>query len=125
MAFLKENGGTLLVLAILIAIIALIIRSLIKGRSTGKGGCCGDCARCGGRCPSGVVMTVHIDGMVCAMCENHVSETLRRELRILQVYASHQKGVAVVRAAQPIPLSEFRRVLDPTGYRAVSVEMKP
>ncbi len=44
----SANGGTLLVLAILLAIIAAILRSMMRDRRQGKHACGGDCSACGG-----------------------------------------------------------------------------
>ncbi len=43
---LRENAGTLLVLAVLALLIAAIIRSLIRSRRQGHSGCGGGCQGC-------------------------------------------------------------------------------
>ena len=41
--------------------------------------------------------TVKVDGMMCGMCEAHVSDAIRGALPVKKVTASHTKG----QAAQP------------------------
>ena len=36
--------------------------------------------------------TVHIDGMMCAMCESHVNDAVRRALPVKKVTSSHRTG---------------------------------
>ena len=62
-------------------------------------------------------ITLKIDGMACSMCESHVNDAIRNSLKIKKVTSSAKKAEAVVIAEDVIPESEFRRVLDPTGYR--------
>ncbi len=62
-------------------------------------------------------ITLKIDGMACSMCEAHVNEAIRNGLKVKKVNASAKKAEAVVIAEEAIPESEFKRVLDPTGYK--------
>ena len=36
--------------------------------------------------------TLKIDGMMCGMCEAHVSDVIRSKFKIKKVSASHSKG---------------------------------
>lgn len=46
--FISDNAGNILVVAILVLIVGSILWSMIRTKRSGKGGCCGDCAKCGG-----------------------------------------------------------------------------
>ena len=51
--------------------------------------------------------TVKVDGMMCGMCEAHVSDAIRGALPVKKVTASHTKGQAVIlrcRASAPGPM---------------------
>lgn len=61
-----------------------------------------------------------IDGMRCGMCESHVQETLMKSIKLKKVKASHSKNVAVVISEESLNLEDFKKVLDPTGYRILS-----
>ena len=52
MAWLAQNGSTLVVLLILVAIVGAILRSMIKNKALSCDGCSGECAGCGGVCPT-------------------------------------------------------------------------
>ena len=44
--WLRENGGTLLVLAVLILIVIAVIRSMIADQKSGRTGCSHGCTSC-------------------------------------------------------------------------------
>ncbi len=52
--FLKNNLGTIAVLAVVILIVALLVVKLVKDKKAGKGGCSCGCSSCpmSGSCPS-------------------------------------------------------------------------
>lgn len=62
-------------------------------------------------------ITLTIDGMACSMCESHVNDAIRNSLKVKKVSSSAKKAESTVIADDEIPESEFRRVLDPTGYK--------
>ena len=62
MAWLAQNGSSLVVLLILVAIVGAILRSMIKNKTLGCDGCSGECAGCGAACgPSGTCPTFNIE----------------------------------------------------------------
>lgn len=63
-----------------------------------------------------------IDGMGCGMCEIHVEEAIKKNLRIKKVKASHFNNKAVVFSEEVFTLDDFKNTLDPTGYRITSFE---
>ncbi len=65
--------------------------------------------------------TVKIDGMMCGMCEAHVSDAIRRALPVKKVSASHSKGTAVILSEAPLDEGTLRRAIDETGYKALDV----
>lgn len=69
--------------------------------------------------------TVHVEGMMCGMCESHVNDTLRAAFPLKKVSSSHSKGETVLVTAEEIPEDALRRVLEPTGYKLVSVQTAP
>ena len=46
--------------------------------------------------------TVKVDGMMCGMCEAHVSDAIRDALPVKKVTASHTKGQAVILSETPL-----------------------
>ena len=66
-----------------------------------------------------------IDGMGCGMCEMHVEDTIRKNIKVKKVKASHIKNVAVVFTEDNLAEEDFKNILDPTGYRIISFERLP
>ena len=62
-------------------------------------------------------ITLNINGMACSMCESHVNDAIRNALSVKKVSSSAKKAETVVITEEAIPESEFKKVLDPTGYR--------
>lgn len=63
-----------------------------------------------------------IDGMGCGMCESHVEETIRKNINVIKVKASHLKNNLVVITEENLNEEDFKKMLDPTGYRITSFE---
>ena len=56
--------------------------------------------------------TVKVDGMMCGMCEAHVSDAIRGALPVKKVTASHTKGQAVILSEAPL---DEETLMDPEG----------
>ena len=62
-----------------------------------------------------IILTV--EGMMCGMCEAHVSDTLRKAFpEAKKVSASRKKNQAVMELDREPSFEEVKRVLEPTGY---------
>ncbi len=72
-----------------------------------------------------VKTTVEIDGMMCGMCESHVSEALRNALKVKKVSASHAKGKAEIISEEEITEEAVRKALASSGYEVLSVKGEP
>jgi copper chaperone CopZ len=70
-------------------------------------------------------ITVKIDGMMCGMCESHVSDAIRQVFPVKKVTASHSKGEAVILTETDITEQQLHTVLDPTGYEVKGVTAEP
>lgn len=69
--------------------------------------------------------TVHIDGMMCAMCESHVNDAVRRALPVKKVTSSHRTGETVLLTQQPPDQAALTAAIEATGYRVLSITQKP
>ena len=56
--------------------------------------------------------TVKVDGMMCGMCEAHVSDAIRGALPVKKVTASHTKGQAVILSEAPLDEEAVSRYLE-------------
>lgn len=66
-------------------------------------------------------ITMKIDGMLCAMCESHVNDAIRRAFPVKKVTSSHAKGETVILTEADIPEEQLRGAMEPTGYRVLAV----
>lgn len=63
-----------------------------------------------------------IDGMACGMCEVHVEEAISKSILAKKIRASRFKKLVVVFSPLSLDESDFKNVLDPTGYKVTSFE---
>ena len=70
-------------------------------------------------------ITLNIDGMMCAMCESHVNDTLRAAFPLKKVSSSHSKGETVVLSEEPLDEEKLRAAIKETGYDLVSISAAP
>jgi len=61
-----------------------------------------------------------IDGMGCGHCEAHVEETIRKVIKVKRIKASHIKNQLIVITEENLVEDDFKKILDPTGYRVTS-----
>ena len=54
--------------------------------------------------------TVEVNGMMCGMCEAHVSDAIRGALPVKKVTASHTKGQAVILSEAPLDEEALRQI---------------
>ena len=70
--------------------------------------------------------TVKIEGMMCPMCEAHISEVIRKTVPgALKVSASHRKGEATFLSETAAEESSLRAAINATGYTCLSVSAEP
>ena len=67
-----------------------------------------------------------IDGMMCGMCEAHVSDALRNAVpSAKKVTASRSKKEASFLIEENIDAAALKAVIDATGYDCLGVEVVP
>ena len=69
--------------------------------------------------------TVKVDGMMCGMCEAHVSDAIRGALPVKNVTASHTKGQAVILSEAPLDEETLRAAIGKTGYEVQGISARP
>lgn len=70
-------------------------------------------------------VTAKVDGMMCNMCEAHVSDAIRNTFPgAKKVSASHKKGEAVFLSEDKPSEEEIKKVITDTGYTCTSVTCK-
>lgn len=65
--------------------------------------------------------TVKIDGMMCGMCEAHISDTIRKTFpQSKKVLAYRKKAEATFLTEDEIDVSALKKAISDTGYKFVS-----
>lgn len=70
-------------------------------------------------------ITLHIDGMMCGMCESHVNDAVRKAFSVKKVKSSHSAGTCVIQTEEDIDLEKLKETVNATGYTVTSAESKP
>jgi len=71
-------------------------------------------------------ITVKIDGMMCGMCEAHISDTIRRAVPdAKKVSASRKSGEATFLSESGIDEETLKDAINSTGYTCVSILSEP
>ena len=65
---------------------------------------------------------IGIDGMRCGMCEAHVNNAIRNNLKVVKSSASHSKNQLMVITELELSIDDFKKVLDPIGYIVTSFD---
>ena len=70
--------------------------------------------------------TLKIDGMMCGMCEAHVSDAIRKAVpSAKKVSASRSKKEATFLTEEPVDTEMLKSAIDATGYTCLSAESAP
>ena len=69
--------------------------------------------------------TLKIDGMMCGMCESHISDTIRKAAAVKKVSSSHTKGEAVVITEEPLDVDAVKAAIHATGYEVTDAASEP
>ena len=70
--------------------------------------------------------TVKIDGMMCAMCEAHICEAIRKAVpEAKKVTASKRKKEASFLTEEAADPDRLRAAIDAAGYSCLGVESAP
>ena len=70
--------------------------------------------------------TVKIDGMMCGMCEAHISDTIRKAFPdAKKVSASRKNGEATFLTENEIDAKVLETAIENTGYKFISCSSEP
>lgn len=70
--------------------------------------------------------TMKIEGMMCGMCEAHVSDAIRKAVpSAKKVAASRSKKEASFLTEEPVNTEMLKSAIDATGYTCLSIESAP
>ncbi len=72
-----------------------------------------------------VKITADINGMSCSMCEAHVNDAIRKNLKVKKVSSSHRKNQTVIIAQEDISDEDIKNALEGTGYTVADISREP
>ena len=67
---------------------------------------------------------LHINGMMCGMCESHINDAIRKNFAVKKVKSSKRKNQTVIVADEILDEEKIRQVIKETGYELVGIEKK-
>lgn len=67
---------------------------------------------------------LHINGMMCGMCESHINDAIRKNFTVKKVKSSKRKNQTVIVADEILDEEKIRQVIKETGYELVGIEKK-
>ncbi len=69
--------------------------------------------------------TLKIDGMMCAMCESHMNDLIRKNFKVKKVSSSARAGETVVLSEEELDIPLAEKEIQAIGYRLLSAESHP
>ncbi len=72
-----------------------------------------------------VEVTLHVEGMMCGMCESHVCDQLRKVPGVKKAKASHGKNTATAIAEEGVDTEAMKANIEGQGYRVGEITVAP
>ena len=69
--------------------------------------------------------TVHVEGMMCGMCESHVNDAVRKAFPVKKVTSSRSKKETVVITEAELDQEALQAAISATGYDVGEIRKKP
>ena len=69
--------------------------------------------------------TLTIDGMMCGMCEAHVNDAVRANVKVKSVKSSHKNGITEIISEQAIDTELVAAAIEKTGYHVLQTKTEP
>lgn len=66
--------------------------------------------------------TVHVEGMMCGMCESHVNDAVRKALPVKKVTSSRSQSETTVIAETELDEAALRAAISATGYEVGEIQ---
>ena len=69
--------------------------------------------------------TIHVDGMMCGMCESHVNDAVRKAFPVKRVASSRSKSETTVLAERELDVGALRAAVSAAGYEVGEIRKEP
>ncbi len=73
--------------------------------------------------PSSYVYRIHVEGMMCGMCESHINEAVRKQFDDVKVVSSRKKEETLVTSKKVLNVTDLRVCIEATGYKVGSIKL--
>ena len=68
---------------------------------------------------------VKIEGMMCAMCEAHMTNAIKSEFNVKKVASSHEKNITVILSDAELDPKKLEETVVGAGYKFISASSAP
>ena len=63
-----------------------------------------------------------IDGMKCGMCEAHINDLIRKEIKsAIKIKSNHKKNLTTFKSLEDLDLNYIKEIIIKTGYRVLDI----
>ena len=69
--------------------------------------------------------TIHVDGMMCGMCESHVNDAVRKAFPVKRVASSRSKSETTVLAERELDEGALCAAVSAAGYEVGEIRKEP
>ena len=67
-------------------------------------------------------VTIMIDGMMCGMCESHINDAIRSNLKVKKLKTSHATGISEFLTNDVVSDDTLRDIISKTGYKVLDIK---
>lgn len=68
---------------------------------------------------------VKIEGMMCGMCEKHVTEAIKNAAKVKKVTSSHENGTSEIISETAPDENILREAVEGAGYKVTAISSEP
>jgi len=72
-----------------------------------------------------VKITLSIEGMMCAMCEAHMTDAIRKNFKVKKVTSSSADKQTVIISTSELDRDKLEKTVTDAGYKLLSVTTAP
>lgn len=72
-----------------------------------------------------VKVIVGVEGMMCAMCENHMNDAVKNTFKVKKVVSSHTEKKTVFVTSDSVSEEQMGKVVSEVGYKMTSFKTEP
>ncbi|WP_028518121.1 heavy-metal-associated domain-containing protein [Ruminococcus flavefaciens] len=68
---------------------------------------------------------IKVEGMMCGMCEAHVSDAVRAAVNAKKVNSSHSKGETEIISEEELDKALLKETVEKSGYKVLGITSEP